>query len=96
MTGSLATATRFDVSRRRVVLIAARFNPALVDQLIAGASAAWRDHGGDPSRLLLERVGGPNECQVSCLVAEGVVDLLQIVDVTEKQQQRLSLAAGQL
>src|SRR5919108_3677107 len=61
MTGSLATSQRFDAGPRRVVIVAARFNAALVDQLIAGASQAWRDHGGDQSRLLVERVPGAFE-----------------------------------
>ncbi len=38
MTGSL-TAQTFDARQRRVVIIAARFNAALVDQLVAGATA---------------------------------------------------------
>jgi 6,7-dimethyl-8-ribityllumazine synthase len=61
MTGSLTSTLKLDASQRRVVIIAARFNAALVDQLIDGASQAWRDFGGDPSRLLLERVPGAFE-----------------------------------
>ena len=41
MTGSLATVQTFDASNRRVVVIAARFNAPLVDQLIDGATQAW-------------------------------------------------------
>jgi len=61
MTGSLATPQQLDATRRRVVIIAARFNAALVDQLIEGARQAWAAHGGDPSRLLVERVPGAFE-----------------------------------
>jgi 6,7-dimethyl-8-ribityllumazine synthase len=61
MTGTNPTSLRFDASRSRVVIIAARFNAALVDQLIAGARAAWREHGGDPARCLVERVPGAFE-----------------------------------
>lgn len=61
MTGSLATSQQFDATRRRVVIIAARFNAVLVDQLIDGARQAWAAHGGDPSRLLVERVPGAFE-----------------------------------
>jgi 6,7-dimethyl-8-ribityllumazine synthase len=44
-----------------VVIVAARFNDALVDQLIAGARQAWSDHGGGESALLIERVPGAFE-----------------------------------
>jgi 6,7-dimethyl-8-ribityllumazine synthase len=44
MTGTLTAPRTFDAHRRRVVLIAARFNHVLVDQLIAGARQAWREH----------------------------------------------------
>jgi 6,7-dimethyl-8-ribityllumazine synthase len=76
MTGSLTAAQTFDASRRRVVLIAARFNAALVDQLIAGARQAWRDHGGEDGRLLLERVPGAFELPLAAkmFAASGGVD----------------------
>jgi 6,7-dimethyl-8-ribityllumazine synthase len=75
MTGSL-TGLRFDARQRRIVLIAARFNSALVDQLIDGATRAWRAHGGDPSRLLLERVPGAFELPLAAkmFAASGGVD----------------------
>jgi 6,7-dimethyl-8-ribityllumazine synthase len=76
MTGSLTTPRRFDTSQRRVVIIAARFNSALVDQLVDGATRAWRDHGGDASRLLLERVPGAFELPLAAkmFAASGGVD----------------------
>jgi 6,7-dimethyl-8-ribityllumazine synthase len=76
MTGSSGNSLRFDARRRRVVIIAARFNASLVDQLIAGASRAWSDHGGDPARLLVERVPGAFELPLAAkmFAASGGVD----------------------
>jgi len=76
MTGSSGNTLRFDASARRVVLIAARFNAALVDQLIAGATQSWREHGGDPARLLVERVPGAFELPLAAkmFAASGGVD----------------------
>src|SRR6188508_2487915 len=76
MTGSLTSTLKLDASQRRVVIIAARFNDSLVDQLIEGATQAWRDHGGDPSRLLLERVPGAFELPLAAkmFAASGGVD----------------------
>src|SRR6185295_16540811 len=76
MTGSLTSTIQFDASQRRVAIIAARFNASLVDQLIEGATQAWRDHGGDPSRLLLERVPGAFELPLAAkmFAASGGVD----------------------
>ena len=76
MTGSLTSNITLDASRRRVAIIAARFNSALVDQLVAGATEAWRAHGGDPSRLLLERVPGAFELPLAAkmFAASGGVD----------------------
>jgi 6,7-dimethyl-8-ribityllumazine synthase len=76
MTGSLSASRRFDARPRRVVLVAARFNAVLVDQLIDGARQAWRDHGGDDSRLLVERVPGAFELPLvaKMFAASGGVD----------------------
>jgi 6,7-dimethyl-8-ribityllumazine synthase len=76
MTGSSGNTLRFDARRRRVVLIAARFNATLVDQLVAGATQAWREHGGDASRLLVERVPGAFELPLvaKMFAASGEVD----------------------
>jgi 6,7-dimethyl-8-ribityllumazine synthase len=76
MTGSLTDKIRLDARQRRVVIIAARFNAALVDQLIGGATEAWREHGGDPGRLLLERVPGAFELPLAAkmFAASGGVD----------------------
>jgi 6,7-dimethyl-8-ribityllumazine synthase len=76
MTGSLTSNIILDARQRRVVIIAARFNATLVDQLIAGATDAWRAHGGDPARLLLERVPGAFELPLAAkmFAASGGVD----------------------
>ena len=76
MTGSLTSPVQLDASRRRVVIIAARFNATLVDQLIDGATAAWREHGGDPARLLVERVPGAFELPLAAkmFAASGAVE----------------------
>jgi 6,7-dimethyl-8-ribityllumazine synthase len=76
MTGSLTDKIHLDATRRRVVIIAARFNARLVDQLLAGAADAWREHGGDPARLLLERVPGAFELPLAAkmFAASGGVD----------------------
>jgi 6,7-dimethyl-8-ribityllumazine synthase len=76
MTGSLTANISVDARQRRVVIIAARFNAPLVDQLIEGASRAWLEHGGDPERLLLERVPGAFELPLAAkmFAASGGVD----------------------
>jgi 6,7-dimethyl-8-ribityllumazine synthase len=76
MTGSLTSTITLDANQRRVVILAARFNATLVDQLIEGATQAWREHGGDPSRLLLERVPGAFELPLAAkmFAASGGVD----------------------
>ena len=75
MTGSL-TSISYDASQRRVVIIAARFNATLVDQLIDGATRAWSAHGGDPARLLVERVPGAFELPLAAkmFAASGAVE----------------------
>jgi len=76
MTGSLTNSVQFDASRRRVVVIAARFNAPLVDQLIDGATQAWAAHGGDAARLLIERVPGAFELPLAAkmFAASGAVE----------------------
>ena len=76
MTGSLTSTIKLDANQRRVVIIAARFNASLVDQLVDGATQAWRDHGGEPARLLVERVPGAFELPLAAkmFAASGGVD----------------------
>jgi 6,7-dimethyl-8-ribityllumazine synthase len=61
MTGSQQISQSFDASAWRVAVVAARFNAALVDQLIEGATRAWSAHGGSASELLVVRVPGAFE-----------------------------------
>ena len=67
MTGSSGNTRRFDASLRRVVLIAARFNAPMVDQLIEGATRAWLAHGGRAAELVVERVPGAFELPLAAL-----------------------------
>ncbi len=75
MTGSISS-IRHDARGRRVVLVAARFNAVLVDQLVDGARQAWRKHGGDAADLLVERVPGAFELPLAAkmFAASGRVD----------------------
>lgn len=45
----------------RCALVAARYNDDIVAQLLDGAAAAWREHGGDAAALRIERVPGAFE-----------------------------------
>ena len=45
----------------RCAVVVARYNARYVNQLLAGAEAAWRRHGGDPADLRIERVPGAFE-----------------------------------
>lgn len=66
MTGS-QTPLNHDASTRRVAIVAARFNGGLVDQLVEGASRAWRRYGGADSRLAVQRVPGAFELPLAAL-----------------------------
>jgi 6,7-dimethyl-8-ribityllumazine synthase len=67
MTGSQATELSFDASPWRVAIVAARFNDALVSQLIDGATRAWRAHGGAGEQLAVQRVPGAFELPLAAL-----------------------------
>jgi len=67
MTGSQENQLSFDARGWRVAVVAARFNAALVDQLIEGATRAWATHGGKASELLVERVPGAFELPLAAL-----------------------------
>ena len=58
--------------------MAARFNADIVDQMLAGAVAAWERHGGDPARLLLVRAPGAFELPLLArrLAASGRYDAI--------------------
>jgi len=51
-------------ARRRVAVIASRFNEFVVSGLVKGAVDAWEKHGGNPSDLLVARVPGAFELPV--------------------------------
>jgi 6,7-dimethyl-8-ribityllumazine synthase len=67
MTGSQQSTSPFDASGWRVAVVAARFNAALVDQLIEGATRAWGAHGGKPDELMVVRVPGAFELPLATL-----------------------------
>jgi 6,7-dimethyl-8-ribityllumazine synthase len=45
----------------RCAVVAARYNEAIVGQMLAGARAAWKEYGGEDSTLRVERVPGAFE-----------------------------------
>jgi len=67
MTGSNPNPQTFDASAWRVAIVAARFNSALVDQLIDGATRAWQAHGGRADDLIVERTPGAFELPLAAL-----------------------------
>ena len=67
MTGSQTSNPGFNAVGARVAIVAARFNAALVDQLIEGASRAFLAHGGSAESLLVTRVPGAFELPLAAL-----------------------------
>ena len=59
--GKVSAAVPVSATGVRVVVIAARYNEALVEQLVAGARAAWQAAGGTEGALRVERVPGAFE-----------------------------------
>ncbi|MDE2220953.1 MAG: 6,7-dimethyl-8-ribityllumazine synthase [Gammaproteobacteria bacterium] len=59
--GKAAAAAAPDATGLRLALVAARYNEALVEQLVAGALAAWQAAGGAAEGLRIERVPGAFE-----------------------------------
>jgi 6,7-dimethyl-8-ribityllumazine synthase len=59
--GKAAESTPSGAAGLRVAVVAARYNEELVEQLVAGAQAAWRAAGGAPDALRIERVPGAFE-----------------------------------
>lgn len=51
-------------ARRRVIVIASRFNEFVVSGLVKGAVSAWEKHGGNPADLAVVRVPGAFELPV--------------------------------
>jgi 6,7-dimethyl-8-ribityllumazine synthase len=59
-------AERLDARGLRVALVAARFNAPLVEQMLAGARAAWARRGGAAEDLEVFRVPGAFELPLAC------------------------------
>ena len=51
-------------TRRRVIVIASRFNEFVVSGLVKGAISSWETHGGKPADLAVVRVPGAFELPV--------------------------------
>jgi len=70
------SAAPVDAAGLRVAIVAARYNEAIVEQLIAGARAAWSAAGGADAALRLERVPGAFELPLAAqaLATKGGVD----------------------
>ena len=66
--GTAAEPATLSAAGLRVAVVAARYNEALVDQLIVGARAAWRGAGGDAAALRVERVPGAFELPLAAQV----------------------------
>ncbi len=67
MTGSQTRKPDYDASDARIAIVAARFNAAIVDQLIEGATRAFQAHGGREDSLLVVRVPGAFELPLAAL-----------------------------
>jgi 6,7-dimethyl-8-ribityllumazine synthase len=59
--GKAAASAPVGAAGLRVAVVAARYNEALVGQLVAGALAAWKSAGGAADALRIERVPGAFE-----------------------------------
>ncbi len=59
--GKAAASAPLGATGLRVAVVAARYNEALVEQLVAGALAAWQSAGGAADALHVERVPGAFE-----------------------------------
>ena len=67
-----------DASGLRIAVVAARYNAAIVEQLIDGARGAWQGAGGALDALTVERVPGAFELPLVAqqLARRGGVDAL--------------------
>ena len=66
--GTAAEPATLSAAGLRIAVVAARYNEALVDQLVAGARVAWRAAGGDAESLRVERVPGAFELPLAAQV----------------------------
>lgn len=64
MSGTRPSDVEFSATGRRVAIVAARFNDAVVSSLLEGAVATWRKCGGQERDLLILRVPGAFELPV--------------------------------
>jgi 6,7-dimethyl-8-ribityllumazine synthase len=64
MSGPQIVQGELPAARRRVAVIASRFNDFVVSGLVKGAVAAWVKHGGAEESLLVARVPGAYELPV--------------------------------
>lgn len=64
MSDAKFTQGELTVGKRRVAVIASRFNEFVVSGLVKGAIGAWEKHGGKPAELLVARVPGAFELPV--------------------------------
>lgn len=69
---------RLDASQLRTAVVAARFNEAVVERLVAGAVGALVRHGADERDITVVWVPGAFELPVTCdrLAASGRFDML--------------------
>ena len=66
--GTAAEPASLNAAGLRIAVVAARYNEALVDQLVACARVAWRAAGGDADSLRVERVPGAFELPLAAQV----------------------------
>ena len=64
MSGAQIVQGELPAAKRRVAVIASRFNEFVVSGLVKGAVAAWVKHGGAEEALLVARVPGAFELPV--------------------------------
>ena len=73
MSGTRPSDADFSAAGRRVAIVAARFNDAIVSALLQGAVSTWRERGGVESDLFITRVPGAFELPIVArrLIASG-------------------------
>ena len=73
MSGTRPSEGDFPATGRRIAIVAARFNDAIVSALLQGAVATWCQRGGEESDLFIARVPGAFELPVVArrLIASG-------------------------
>ena len=64
MSGTRPSDAGFSAAGRRVAIVAARFNDAIVSALLQGAVSTWCQRGGEERELFIARVPGAFELPV--------------------------------